>query len=220
MKRWGPILGALLGAVIGFALGWHYAADDIHKVGDWRHGAQRFIGFTSVIGLAIGYIAMMQLTRGAKLTRDGFTVSYKPAEAVPDGYRELKTLTVGDLVKRLEAVGYQPALEACDMLGQRMKPGDPGVPLVGANVALVDPGVRGWVRVQLPPPAEGQKRAMGLVEIWSERGESAEEMALFTLRMLGELVHGVAAARESSRLSEDPVAMLTAGLAERPKHRG
>jgi hypothetical protein len=44
-------------------------------------------------------------------------------------------------------------------------------------------------------------------------------MALFTLRALGELVHSVAASRESSQLSEDSVAMLTAGLAERPQHR-
>jgi hypothetical protein len=211
----------LVGGAIGFAIGWHFAAADINKAGDWRNGAARFIGMTSAIGMLVGYIVMMRVTRGVHVTRDGFTVTYKPAEAVPQGYRELKTLTVGDLVERLKAVGYQPALEACDELGQRTaKPGDPGVPLVGANVALVDPGVRGWVRVQLPPPAEGQARAIGIVEIWSERGDSAEELALFTLRMLGELVNGVAAARESSRLSEDPVAMLTAGLAERPKHRG
>jgi hypothetical protein len=219
MKRWGPILGLLVGGAIGFAIGWYLASGDVNKMGDWRQGAARFIGMASVIGMVGGYVVGMLAFRGVHVTRDGFTVSYKPAEAVPQGYRELKTLTVGDLVEKLKAFGYQPALEACDGLGQRGRPGDPDVPLVGANVALVDPGVRGWVRVELPVPAEGRARALGLVEIWSERGESAEELALFTLRALGELVHGVAASRESSQLSEDPVAMVTAGLAERPQHR-
>jgi len=209
----------LVGGAIGFAIGWHFAAADINKTGDWRNGAARFIGMTSAIGMLFGYIVMMRVTRGVHVTRDGFTISYKPAEPVPQGYRELRTLTVGDLVEKLKAVGYQPTLEACDELGQRMRPGDAGVPLVGANLAFVDPRVRGWVRVQLPPPAEGQARALGIVEIWSERGDSAEEMALFTLKSLGELVHGLAASRESSKLSEDPVAMLTAGLGERPRHR-
>lgn len=219
MKRWAPVLGALVGGAIAFAIAWHYASTDINKTGDWRNGAARFIGFISVIGVAVGWVVAMRLTRGVAVTRDGFTVSYKPAEAVPHGYRELKLLTVGDLIERLKSVGYQPSVEACDELGQRGKPGDGGVPLVGANVALVDPRVRGWVRVELPVPTDGQRRALGLVEIWSERGESAEEMALFTLKALGELVHGLAASRESSKLSEDPVGMLTAGLADRPQHR-
>jgi len=219
MKRWAPVLAALVGGAVAFAIAWHFASADVNKEGDWRNGAARFIGMVSVIGMAVGYIGTSLLTRGVAVTRDGFTISYKPADAVPQGYRELKLLTVGDLVERLKAVGYRPSLEACDALGQRGKPGDPGVPLVGANIALVDPGVRGWVRIELPVPTEGQGRALGLVEIWTERGESAEEMALFTLRALGELVHGLAASRESSRLSEDPVAMLTAGLNERPQRR-
>ena len=219
MKRWGPLVGALVGGAIAFAIAWHVAASDVNKVGDWRNGAARFIGLVGVIGIAVGYVGVSLLVRGAKVTRDGYTITYKPAEAVPQGYRELKTLTLTDLVDRLKALGYAPSLEVCDALGTRTGAGDAGAPLVGANVALVDRGVRGWVRVQLPPPNDGQARAIGLVEIWSERGESAEELALFTLRSLGELVHGLAAARESSRLSEDPVAMLTAGLADRPRHR-
>ena len=59
---------------------------------------------------------------------------------------------------------------------------------------------------------------MGLLEIWTERGDTAEELALFTLRALGELVGSLAASRESSVLSEDPVAILTAGLPDRPRH--
>jgi hypothetical protein len=60
---------------------------------------------------------------------------------------------------------------------------------------------------------------MGLLEIWTERGNSAEELGLFTLRGLGELMSGLTASRESSVLSQDPVAMLTAGLPDSPQHR-
>jgi hypothetical protein len=58
---------------------------------------------------------------------------------------------------------------------------------------------------------------MGLVETWSEKGESAEELALFTLKVLDGLVDELTASRETSRLGEDPVSLLTAGLGERPK---
>ena len=220
MKRWAPVLVGLLTAAIGYAIAWHFASADISKEGDWRNGAARFIAMAAAVGGALGFGITLYVTRGVKLARDGFTLSYRPADPVPDGYRELKTLTVGDLVERLKAVGYAPVLEACDELGERTgaKP-SAADSLIGTNVALVDPGVKGWVRLQLPAPAEGQKRALGLVEIWSERGESAEELALFTMRVMGELVGNLAGSRESSRTSEDPVAMLTAGLADRPQHR-
>jgi len=39
-------------------------------------------------------------------------------------------------------------------------------------------------------------------------------------RVLGTLVDDLSAARESSRTSQDPVAMVTAALGARPAHRG
>lgn len=217
MKRWWPVLGGIVGGAIGGAVGWALAGDDIHQLGDWRAGALRFIGLVAALGIAIGYVGVARVTRGVAVTRDGFTLSYRPLVAVPTGYRELTMLSVSDLLDRLRAIGYQPVLEGCDTLGQRAGAGDPTTPLVTANVAIRDPRVRGWIRLQLVPAAEGQARALGLLEIWTERGDSAEELALFTLRALGELVSNLAAARESSSLSEDPVAILTAGLAERPR---
>ena len=219
MKRFLPVIGALVGGAIAFAIAWHLASADIGEDGDWRGGAQRFIGMVGALGVAAGYIVTSRLTRGAKVTRDGFTVSYRPAEPVPQGYRELRTLRVEDLIARLRAVGYAPRVEVCNELGERGGAAEADAALVGANIALVDRGVRGWVRVQLPAPGEGQARAIGLVEVWTASGESAWELGLFTLRALGELVGGLAAARESSRLSEDPVATVTAALPERPKHR-
>lgn len=218
MKRWWPILGGIAGGAIGWAIAWQLASDDIHKLGDFKYGALRFIGVVAVIGIAIGYFVVSRVTRGVAVTRDGFTLSYRPLEPVSSGYRELTTLTVSDLVDRLRAVGYQPMLAGCDTVGQRAGKADPTTSLVTANVAISDPRVRGWIRLQLMPPAEGQVRAMGLLEIWTERGDTAEELGLFTLRSLGELVGSLSASRESSVLSEDPVAMLTAGLPDRPRH--
>jgi hypothetical protein len=221
MRRsgWWAILGGVVGGGVGWLIAWGLAGADVHQIGDWRGGALRFIGLVTTVGIAVGYIVVSRLTRGVAVSRDGFTLSYRPLEPVASGYRELAALSVSDLVERLRAVGYAPVLEACDELGQRKAAGDASMPLAGANVALTDPGVRGWIRVQLSVPAEGQTRALGLLEIWSERGDSAQELGLFTLRALGELVGSLAASRESSRLSEDAVGMLTAGLADRPIHR-
>ena len=213
MKRLLPVLVAIVAGAMMAAIGWHLASDDIGKAGDWRNGAGRFVGMMAAIGVMVGYVVTALVTRGPKHTRDGFTLSYRPLEPVAAGYRELTTLTVGDLIERLRAVGYAPELEACDDTGQRVGTGDPSVPLVGANIALRDPSVRGWIRVHLPAPGPELSRAMGLVEIWSTSGETATELALFTLRALGELVTGLAAKRESSGLGEDPVAIVTAGLA-------
>lgn len=218
MKRALPILVGLATGAVAALIGWQLASGDIGKAGDWRNGAGRFIGMMGALGLGLGYFVTLRLTRGPSYTRDGFTLSYRPLEPVAAGYRELRELVLADLVERLRAVGYAPALEACDDTGQRVGPGDASVPLVGANVALCDPGVRGWVRIHLPAPGAGLARAMGLVEIWSEGGESTEELALFALRALGELVGSLAAKRESSSLGDDPIATVTAGIGERPVH--
>src|SRR5262245_56249380 len=217
MKRWLPALGALAGIAIGMVIGWALAGDDVGKIGG--RGALRFILMLGAIGGFAGYLITARVTRGPLVTREGFTLSYRPQDPIAAGYRELRTLSVGDLLERLRAVGYTPAIEACDEVGDRRGAADPAEPLVGANVALTDRGVRGWLRLQLPPPSATQTRALGILEVWSGRGESADELALFTLRALSELVSGLSATREASQLSEDPVGVLTAGLAERPRHR-
>jgi hypothetical protein len=79
--------------------------------------------------------------------------------------------------------------------------------------------VRGWIRLALAPFDADRPRAFGLVESWSSRGESTEELALFTLRVLDGFVAELVAARDTSQLSPDPIAMVTAGLAEHPVHR-
>jgi uncharacterized membrane protein len=62
MKRGWPIIGALVGGLIAFAIAWALAGDDTQRLGDWRGGAERFIGFVSALGVGIGYIATRQLT--------------------------------------------------------------------------------------------------------------------------------------------------------------
>jgi hypothetical protein len=219
MKRWLPLVGAAIGGSVAAAVAWAFMGADVEKLGDWRNGPLRFFGMLTALGLFVGYFVMARVTRGRPVSRDGFTLSLSPLEPVATGYRELATVTIEGLVERLRAARYAPRLEACNELGERAGACDPAAPLAGVNVAIIDPGVRGWIRLQLPVPAANQARALGLLEIWSEGGESTEELALFTLRALGELVSGLAAKRETSSLSEDPVALLTAGLAERPVHR-
>jgi hypothetical protein len=218
-SAWWVLLGAIAGGVIGFLIGWVIASDEIGKLGDWRHGALRFLGMCGAIGLFLGAGIASRFARGAPVTRDGFTLSYKRIEPTAAGYRELTTLTIATLLDALREVGYEPSATACDDTGSARAPIDLTTALAGSNFAIRDPKVRGWIRVQLAVPPEGQGRAMGLIEMWSERGDSTEELALFTLRVLDTLVGDLRASRESSVLSEDPAAMVTAGLDDKPRHR-
>jgi len=218
-KRWWLVLGAIAGGTIAGAIAWMLASDDIYKAGDWRQGAARFIGMVTTLGVAGGYLLARQLAGRAPLTRDGFTLSYGRIEPKPDGYRETTTPRVSDLLAALAAVGYEPQPERCDDTGEPSGPIDPQTPLAGANLAIRDPGVRGHIRLQLTQPIEGRPRSLGLLETWSQRGDSTEELALFTLRVLDKLLDNLTAARESSRLSDDAPSLITAGLGERPVHR-
>jgi hypothetical protein len=214
------VLGMVAGGALGFAISWKLASDDIGQAGDWRAGAERFIGFATALGLIGGTFIAARITRGKPVTRDGFTLSYRRIEPTATGYRELTTLTVEDLLAGLRRVGYAPAAADGTDLGAAPRPIDPTTPLAGANVELRAPRVHGRIRVQLAPPPEGVARALGLIEIWSEKGDSAEELALFTLKALDGLVGDLTASRESSRLSQDPISLLTAGLDERPRALG
>lgn len=210
-------LGGLIGGLGAGALAWMVLGNDADTLGDWRgSGARRFLGMAFAIGFFVGAFIAARLAHGPLRSRDGFTLSYPLIEPQASGYRELTTLAVADLLAALRAFGYEPHAEACDAVGKRAGTLEPATPLAGANVALVDPGVRGWLRLELPIPLERRERAMGLLELWSGRGDSTTEFAMFTLRALDGLIGGVAAVRESSRLSEDRVSALTAGLGDRP----
>lgn len=79
--------------------------------------------------------------------------------------------------------------------------------------------MKGWIRVQLAPPPEDSARAMGLIETWTTRGETANELALFALRALDGLLGQLTASYDDSALSSDPAKLFVAALPERPKHR-
>jgi hypothetical protein len=211
---WWAWLGAAVACAIGVAIGFALAGNDI-KV---SRGAARFVGMCGAIGGFAGYLITARLTRGERLARDGFTLSYRPLPPTATSYREHTTLTVADVIAGLAKVGYEPRAEACDDFGTRRGSIDATTPLQGTSVAIIDPNVRGWIRIALAPFTDTQPRTLGLVEIWSSRGESAHELALFTLRVLDGFVAELAAARDSSRLSPDPIAMVTAALGDRPVH--
>jgi hypothetical protein len=205
---WVAVLVGLAGGALLGGIAWKLAYADVNKEGDWYGGAAEFIGSAGALGVFVGYFAVAR----KKLARDGFTLMYASIESKPEGYRELATLRVADLLAALRADGYAPSAEACDEVGQRRGALDENTALAEASFAIVDRGVRGWIRIEL-------HAHRGLVEIWSERGDSAEELALFALRSLDRLVGSLRAARETSALAPDPVSTLTSGLGERPLHR-
>jgi hypothetical protein len=201
------------------AIAYWFASGDIGKAGDWRSGALRFIGFAAALGLFAGYVATAVVVRGLGVARGGFTLSYPKIVPRAESYRQVSTLVVGDLVASLRAAGYEPTFHACDETGTPRSALDPTTLLAGCNVAIVDPGVRGWVRLELPLPRESQPRGLGLVETWSKRGPSTEELALFVIKSLDRLVGDVHASREDSRTSPDPASLVTAELGDRAVYR-
>jgi hypothetical protein len=218
-KFWLPIIVAIACGAVAGGIAYAFAGNDIGKLGDWNHGASHFVGYAATAGVFLGYLVTASLVRGPLLRRGGFTLAYQRIEPKADGYRALETLRIADLLSRLRTAGYEPRAEVCDELGTPRGGLEETEPLAGTNLAILDPRVRGWVRVHLPVPQEGQARALGLIEIHSGRGESAEELAMFTMRVLGGLLEGLTVTRENSLLSHDPVATVTAGLDDRPAHR-
>lgn len=214
-----PILGALVGGAILSAIAWHYASGDINSVGNWKNGAAKFVGMAGAIGLMLGWYGTLHVTRGAALSRTGLTLGYKRIDPTATGYRELATLTVEDLLVRLREFGYQPSAKACDDSGAVLGPTEGSTPLAGANFAITDAGVKGWIRVQLGSPPEGYARAMGLIETWTKNGESATELALFALRALDGMLGDLSASHDDSALTGTPAKLFVSSLPDHPKHR-
>ncbi|HEY4055090.1 MAG TPA: hypothetical protein VGM39_00735, partial [Kofleriaceae bacterium] len=177
MRRLAPFIGALIAGGVGVAVAYAFAGNDIGHLGDFRNGALRFIGGAGALGAIVGWYAGARVALGRPITRESFTLSYKPAGPEARGYREMKELAVEDLLVRLRAAGYAPSIETCTALGERTKTvADASQTLVGMNAAIMDPSVRGYVRLQLPPPSETAKRSLGVLEVNSEGGPSAEQL--------------------------------------------
>jgi hypothetical protein len=164
MKRWLPVFGALVAGAIAAAIAWPIASPDMSKLGDWHNGAARFFGLITVLGVGAGFFVTRRIVAGPQVSRDGFTLSYGRVDPKPDGYREMTTITVGNLTAALAARGYEPRTAACNAEGTIAGSIENNTPLAGANFAIRDAGVRGWIRIQLAPTVEGRERSLGLVE--------------------------------------------------------
>jgi hypothetical protein len=220
MQRfWVSIGGGVLGGCVAGFIGWQLASDDIQHIGVWRIGGARFIGFLVILGIAIGLLLGRRLVSGTPHTSDGYLLSYRRIAPKTEGYREGAKVTIADLVAALAASGYEPIVTACDDTGEPHGPIDLDTPLAGANIGIRDPQVQGWVHLQLAPELEQAQRRIGLLEAWTHRGESTDELALFTLRALAQLAGELTVARRSSQPGHVPASTLTAGLGDKPVHR-
>jgi len=218
-RFWMSVAGGMLGGTGAGIIGWQLAGDDIQHVGDWRIGGARFVGFLVMLGIAIGFLLARRVVSGKHHTSEGYMLSYTRIAPKTEGYREGAKVTVSDLVAVLTTFGYEPIVTACDEAGEPLGPIELDTPLAGANIGIRDPKVKGWVRLQLAPEAEETKRRMGLLDTWTHRGLSTDELALFTLRALDQLASDLTAGRRASQLGQDAASLLTAGLGDRPVHR-
>jgi len=206
------------------AIGLWIVGDDLagphHHITRYDTGPEGLVAAFIFVGLVAGFYLTQYLVTGGEHTRSGYTLSYPRIAPRATGYREMTALTIGDLTSALRELGYQLELRACDEDGSRRRAAvDERAPLAGANVAILDRKVSGWIRVHLPVPIDEGARAAGLVDVWRHRGPSVDELALYTVRALDRLIGDVRASLEDSQLEGEPATLLTSALSDRPTFR-
>jgi hypothetical protein len=189
------VLALLIAAAVAAvaALGsWTLVRDDVSRwegAGISATGAWRFVVGAAAAAGVLGFLVARRLLRGAPVKRRCWLLQ------VPAGARAPRP---AELVERLHARGYRLELHA----------GEDGV--VALRDARIGPRGTG---VSLRMPAAGA----GLIEVAERQGAgAAEELALFVIAELGDLVPGLVYKPIDSAGSADSATLLRAALPERP----
>jgi hypothetical protein len=134
------------------------------------------------------------------------------------GYRDAALPTVADATAALEAVGYRLEVSQVDDLGQVLGPMDARAPLPGAMFLLADRrlGRKTGVIIRLSSNAAEAASTLGFVEVSGKARSGTEELAMFAISRLAELLPGLQYKAGDSSLEPDEVALLRATLPDRP----
>ncbi len=158
-----------------------------------------------VIALAmagmIAFFVARRLLQGGSLAKSEWIVT------MPRGAQTTSPTppTVQDLAKRLASVGYKPELFEVDDLGNARGPMDARVPLIGTKFVIVDPrlGSGGAGLTIRFSQLSGDMKGAGLsfVEARDSSGDAYEEMAIFAIVELAELLPGSCTSGPTSPLA-------------------
>ena len=176
------------------------------------------VGWGATMAGCFAFVGVRRLLRGPQFPIRGFTLAFREPAPSAVGYREVADVSVGDLLAALRDLGYEPEAAACDDAGAARGPADARAPLVGAHVVVTDPAGAGSVRIQLVAPSRAPgARRLGLVEIRADQDSAIDHLGLYALRTIDRLIGRVAASPIDSALTAEPVALVTAGLPDRPR---
>ncbi|HUH01611.1 MAG TPA: hypothetical protein VML75_06420 [Kofleriaceae bacterium] len=135
------------------------------------------------------------------------------------GYRHAALPAVADLTASLESAGYRLEVSQVDDLGATLGPMDPRTPLPGAMFLLADRrlGRKTGVIVRISSSADDAASTLGFVEVSGKPRPATEELAMFAISRLGQLLPGLGYKSGDSSLEPDDVALLSATLPDRPR---
>jgi hypothetical protein len=212
------LVGGLL-AVVATVVARQAVAGAVAAKGGWLAGWDRsFVGMCGAAGFFLGYFASLRFLRGARREVRSWVLSVEQVVPAATGYREAAAPSAKDLVERLAARGYRLRVQRVDEAGAAVEGGDERDPLAGRGVELEDERAGARVIVRLSERAAGEGGGLGVVTAIERGGKRAsEELALFAIVELAELLPGLKYKDVDSALTPDDTEMLRASLPERPR---
>ena len=216
-----PAVVAGVLAIVATVVAQKVVAPAIERKGGWySRWDQSFVGMIGAVTFFGGFFAVRRLTHKPRVEERTWLV--KVAQVVPQatGYREASPPTVQDLVERLARRGYQLEAHQVDESRVRRGAADARASLAGARFDLADARLPAGTRVivHVAEWAAGVRGGAGAVTaIEGGRKRAGEELALFTIYELAQLLPGLTYMDIESALTPDSTEMLAAALPERPR---
>ncbi len=216
-----PALVAAVLAILATVVAQKLVAPAIERKGGWySRWDQSFVGMIGAATFFLGFLAMRRFTRKPHAEERTWLLRVDRVVPTATSYREASPPTVQDLVDRLARHGY--VLQAMQVGEDRVRRGaaDPRAPLAGAMFDLCDARLPGGTRVvvHVNERAAGEGGGTGTVTaIEGGRKQAGEELALFAIRELGQILPGLEYKDIESALTPDSTEMLGAALPDRPR---
>lgn len=223
------VLGVGVGlglALVAALVSWRLVRADARRAesaGVVKGGPYAFVGGIAALGAALGYGVGRRFGRGRATRTTGWTLTMDRVVPRAASYRDAAPPSIGQLIDRLTARGYQLSVRGVSADGAPGAPAELGSALVGGAYWLHDarlgpPGTGVEIRISADADRDaGGRGAVRAIDV--ARCEACAELARFAIVDLAPLLPGLRFLADDSRLSPDPVEVLRAALPDRPRGR-
>jgi hypothetical protein len=212
MRRWLPWWLALGAALVTGALAWSVVAAD---AAEWQAAGYtigpevRLVGMLGLLAGGITWFVARRVVRGPAIRlSDEWMLSYPAPANEP---------RLGELVERLERLGYALQVTRLDEAAVPQGEASPSQPLAGGFVRIGErrrPFPRAGVFLRMSPADRDER--VGLLEVADVSGPIYDELAQYVIAALGELLPGLTFQRPGSELGPDSADELRGQLPRRP----